>query len=242
MKIEINGVNYEVIKEIPINLTEFFLVNDNSILDYNNSNFSDIFLIKIDDNEKKEIKIKADMGNEVIKIILLMKNNCSADIKIVSLQNSNEESNIDFLSLLYGRGSKLILNSLCFSNGTGKINFTNRCFCLEKRNKVNMILKSIARDKSRIFNEAAAFIDKNAEKTDLNVSEKGIFFDDSKIEFFPNLKIENNDVIAGHSAYAKKFSLGDLFYLMSRGLDLNKSRDLLLEGFIDEFFEFNLKI
>ncbi len=75
----------------------------------------------------------------------------------------------------------------------------------------------------------------NASQRQTYVSEKAFLFDASRVEFFPNLQIENNNVKAGHSAITKKFRDDEIFYLTSRGLQEEQARQLLLESFIEGF-------
>lgn len=48
----------------------------------------------------------------------------------------------------------------------------------------------------------------------------------------PNLFIDENDVIANHSAYLGRFSDDELFYIESRGIDSIKAQSLLIKGFL----------
>lgn len=57
----------------------------------------------------------------------------------------------------------------------------------------------------------------------------------------PNLLIDNYDVVANHSAYIGSFKKDDLFYLMSRGLDLNEARKILSKAFIFSGMKLNFE-
>jgi hypothetical protein len=110
-----------------------------------------------------------------------------------------------------------------------------KIICIGRGNNIKIDIKGIVRNQARAFFEGGGFIDSNAKGTDLYISEQGIIFDNAKLEFFPNLQIENNDVKAGHAASVRKYKDEDLFYLMSRGLPEKESRILLLEGFLQDF-------
>ena len=55
---------------------------------------------------------------------------------------------------------------------------------------------------------------------------------DGKSTICPNLYIDNYDVDSNHSAYIGKFRDEAMFYLMSRGISLENSYRLLLNGFL----------
>lgn len=51
-------------------------------------------------------------------------------------------------------------------------------------------------------------------------------------EICPNLLIEENDVEANHAAYIGAFSDEEIFYLQSRGIDIDTAHNLLIRGFL----------
>ena len=53
-----------------------------------------------------------------------------------------------------------------------------------------------------------------------------------KSEIHPILLIEENDIVANHSAYIGKFSEDAVFYLMSRGISRKTAYQLLVKGFL----------
>ena len=55
---------------------------------------------------------------------------------------------------------------------------------------------------------------------------------DGKSTIFPNLLIDNYDVVSSHSAYIGKFSEEKIFYMMSRGISREEAERLLLHGFL----------
>ena len=53
----------------------------------------------------------------------------------------------------------------------------------------------------------------------------------------PILLIDENDVEAGHAASIGRVSPEQLYYLMSRGLTVNRARQLLVKGFFDDLLD-----
>ena len=217
---------------IPPVFEKYFEDKDDKNLQENNANCSDIFLIKIDNGERKEINFNLNGLNSTIKIIMLIGENCDVNIKKILLQDGEDTGSVDFVTLVE-KGTKLKIDDIVFSSNYSKIEIFERIFSLQEENDVKINIKSAAKDKSKIFCEAFAFIDEKSEKTNLNVKEEGMIFDNAKIDFLPKLKIENNDVTAGHSAFIKKFTEEEMFYLQSRGLNKEQGEKLLLEGFLE---------
>lgn len=64
-----------------------------------------------------------------------------------------------------------------------------------------------------------------------------IIDDKSKSDTIPKNKVDNDTSILNHEATVSKISREKLFYLMSRGITMEKAKELLIMGFIDKFRE-----
>ena len=61
--------------------------------------------------------------------------------------------------------------------------------------------------------------------------------DNSKSDTIPTNIVENQNSDLNHEATTSKISQEKLFYLMSRGLNEEKAKELVIMGFIDRFRE-----
>lgn len=68
----------------------------------------------------------------------------------------------------------------------------------------------------------------------LNQNNRIITMNDQKCNIEPILLIEEDDVVANHSAHIGQFDEEQLFYLMSRGIQKEKALQLLIKGFLLE--------
>lgn len=68
----------------------------------------------------------------------------------------------------------------------------------------------------------------------LDQNSRIVTFNENKCNINPNLLIEENDVIANHSALIGRFSEEELFYLQSRGIPKKTALNLLVKGFLME--------
>lgn len=72
---------------------------------------------------------------------------------------------------------------------------------------------------------------------ELNQNNKIVTFNDNKCVITPKLLIDENDVVANHSALIGKFEDDEIFYLQSRGIDKDSAIKLLVKGFLLENLE-----
>lgn len=101
-----------------------------------------------------------------------------------------------------------------------------------------IISKSIAASGGEASYRGTVRINKNAINSKSIVKCDTIILDeDSKSDTIPKNIVENKDSYLEHEATVSKISKEKLFYLMSRGLNEEQAKELLIIGFIDEFRE-----
>ena len=101
-----------------------------------------------------------------------------------------------------------------------------------------IISKSIAASGGEASYRGTVKISKNAVKSKAIVKCDTIILDqNSKSDTIPKNVVENKESYLEHEATVSKISKEKLFYLMSRGLNEEQAKELLIIGFIDEFRE-----
>ncbi|MBR3362835.1 MAG: Fe-S cluster assembly protein SufB [Bacilli bacterium] len=109
---------------------------------------------------------------------------------------------------------------------------------LAPNTKSNIISKSIAALGGDASYRGTVFIGKEATNSKSTIKCDTIILDDnSKSDTIPKNVVHNNSSYLEHEATVSKLDEEKLFYLMSRGLDEEKAKELLIMGFIDEFRE-----
>lgn len=102
----------------------------------------------------------------------------------------------------------------------------------------NIISKSIAAKGGNASYRGTVRIGKKAEHSKSTIKCDTIILDEfSKSDTIPKNIVENTTSFLEHEATVSKISQEQLFYLMSRGLSEEKSKELLIMGFIDRFRE-----
>lgn len=109
---------------------------------------------------------------------------------------------------------------------------------LAPNTKSNIISKSIAAKGGNATYRGTVRITKDAINSTSTVKCDTIIIDkESKSDTIPKNIIENDSSYIEHEATVSKIDKDKLFYLMSRGIDEERAKELLIMGFIDRFRE-----
>ena len=104
--------------------------------------------------------------------------------------------------------------------------------------KSNIISKSIASNNGIANYRGTAKITKNAHHSIANIKCDTIILDEySKSDTIPTNTVDNSSSILEHEATVSKIRDDQLFYLMARGVNEEKAKELLVLGFVNVFRE-----
>lgn len=104
--------------------------------------------------------------------------------------------------------------------------------------KSNIINKSVSLGGGNASYRGTVHIIKKAEYSNSIIKCDTLILDDnSKSDTIPTNIVENQNSDLNHEATTSKISQEKLFYLMSRGLNEEKAKELVIMGFIDRFRE-----
>ena len=109
---------------------------------------------------------------------------------------------------------------------------------LAPHTKSNIISKSIASGGGNATYRGTVKIAKKAVNSVSNVKCDTIILDkESKSDTIPTNIVNNNSSYLEHEATVSKIEEDKLFYLMSRGIDEDKAKELIILGFVNAFRE-----
>lgn len=101
-----------------------------------------------------------------------------------------------------------------------------------------LFYKGILADKSRAVFGGTVWVRPGAIKTDSKQEDRNLLLShDAEIDSKPALFIWADDVLCGHGASAGKIDLDTVFYMRSRGIDLEAASRFLIYGFAAEIIE-----
>lgn len=135
----------------------------------------------------------------------------------------------------YARGNCITVAAA----GMGQIQDTGaKMIHLAPYTKSNIISKSIASNGGNATYRGTVKISKKATHSVSNVKCDTIILDkDSKSDTIPTNSVDNENSYLEHEATVSKIEEEKLFYLMSRGIDEDKAKELIILGFISAFRE-----
>ena len=100
------------------------------------------------------------------------------------------------------------------------------------------LIKNALNDNSKGVYQGKIFVDQKAQKTDgYQLSRALLLSEETEFNAKPELEIYADDVKCSHGSTSGNIDENAIFYLMSRGLSYNQSRQLLINGFLQEVIE-----
>ena len=235
------------IKSTNINLRLDFELGENSclkLIDYFSNNTAKNFInIFYNFNLEKNSILKN------YKIDKFRNNNLKYSFNNIE-QNNNSVSETFILSA----GSDYIKNEInCNLNGEYSSAFINGIFSLKEnqqheiRTTINhlventksyQLIKSVLGKNSKSAYQGRIFVNSKAQKTDGYQLSKAILLDEtSEFNAKPELEIYADDVKCSHGSSSGSLNEDSIFYLMSRGLSYQQSKELLINGFLLDVIE-----
>ena len=235
------------IKSTNINLRLDFELGENSclkLIDYfaNNAakNFINIFY---------NFNLEKDSILKNYKIDKFINNNLK-----YSFNNIEQDNNSVSETFILSAGSDYFKNEInCNLNGEYSSAFINGIFSLKEnqqheiRTTINhlventksyQLIKSVLGKNSKSAYQGRIFVNSKAQKTDGYQLSKAILLDEtSEFNAKPELEIYADDVKCSHGSASGSLDENSIFYLMSRGLNYQQSKELLINGFLMDVVE-----
>ena len=109
---------------------------------------------------------------------------------------------------------------------------------LTENTKSYQLIKSVLGKDSKAIYQGKIFVSSKAQKTDGYQLSKAILLDEtSEFNAKPELEIYADDVKCSHGSASGSLDEKSIFYLMSRGLNYQQSKELLINGFLLDVIE-----
>ena len=237
----------EKIKSKNINLRLDFELEENSSL-----RLIDFFNDSSDQNFTNILYNFDLKKNSILKNYKIDKFN-SNNLKY-SFNNIEQEANSVSETFILSSGSNYFKNEVnCNLKGKYSSAFVNGIFSLKEnqqheiRTTINhlventksyQLIKSVLGKLSKAAYQGKIFVDSKAQKTDGYQLSKAILMDEtSEFNAKPELEIYADDVKCSHGSASGSLNENSIFYLMSRGLNYQQSKELLINGFLLDVVE-----
>jgi len=168
--------------------------------------------------------------------------------------NIDLEHNSLVETFIFSTGSKFIKNEInCNLNDQYSSAFINGIINLKddqhheiktninhlaKNTKSYQLIKSVLKDNSKGVYQGKIFVNSKAKKTDgYQLSKALLLNENTEFDAKPELEIYADDVKCSHGSTSGNLDEDAIFYLMSRGLNYQQSRKLLINGFLLDVVE-----
>lgn len=252
---KINLLHLNDVKKSTVYAKNFFKVNENSKL---------LLIERFDTNFESNSNIvnyfELGPGSEIIHLVI-QNNSDNADLQFSS--HVNCDSNSTFKQFIFNVSKGSVRNhhyaNLIGQNGIAYLQgifFAAKDQVVDNKTLINHLspdcisnqtYKAILTDKAKASYLSKTFVDQKAQKTEGYQLSKGILLsDDSYFHSKPELKIFADDVKCSHGSTIGPFEEDMIFYLRTRGLDLNQAKSFLIRSFcldiLDNFEEEEFKI
>jgi len=137
-------------------------------------------------------------------------------------------------SILKGERASADHIGVAFANDGMVVDSGAKVYHMASHTNSKIVMKSISKDGGVSVYRGLLQVAPGAEDCSSDVQCDALLLDDkSRSDTVPVMKIQNNDVTIAHEATAGKLSEEDIFYLMSRGLNEEEARAMIVSGFIE---------
>lgn len=144
----------------------------------------------------------------------------------------------EFEVLLDAPGASCSLNGLYLTTGTQHLDNMISIDHAKPHTKSRLLYKGILDGKSRAVFGGTVLVRKDAQKADARQTDKNLLLsDEAEIDSKPSLFIYADDVQCSHGATAGHMDDNTLFYMRSRGLDLEAASRMLIQAFAREIID-----
>ena len=235
------------IKSTNINLRLDFELGENSclrLIDFFTNNTAKNFI-----NIFYNFNLEKDSILKNYKIDKFINNNLK-----YSFNNIEQDNNSVSETFILSAGSDYFKNEInCNLNGEYSSAFINGIFSLKEnqqheiRTTINhlventksyQLIKSVLGKNTKSAYQGRIFVNSKAQKTDGYQLSKAILLDEtSEFNAKPELEIYADDVKCSHGSASGSLDENSIFYLMSRGLNYQQSKELLINGFLMDVVE-----
>ncbi len=171
-----------------------------------------------------------------------------------SFNNIDQGNNSVSETFILSTGSDYLKNEInCNLNGEYSSAFINGVFSLKEnqqheirttinhlveKTKSYQLIKSVLGKNSKSAYQGRIYVNSKAQKTDGYQLSKAILLDEtSEFNAKPELEIYADDVKCSHGSASGSLDENSIFYLMSRGLNYQQSKELLINGFLLDVVE-----
>ncbi|MBE5727793.1 SufD family Fe-S cluster assembly protein [Candidatus Parvarchaeota archaeon] len=184
------------------------------------------------ENSRLTILIKQNFEADAIALINIGIHS-KGDIEIISVDKGGKTIRYKIYAELLSDNSSYKENKIMICSGKQDIDVTDLVRHVGKGTKSLVNFRTSAEGEAKVVIKEVITIEKEAENSDAFLSSDGIILsENTKINSIPALEIRTSNVKAKHSASTKHLDYQSEVYCLSRGIDEEDAKKLIVEGFL----------
>lgn len=192
-------------------------------------------IIEIEENSIQKLNLSDLFNRSVAKHVKInLRRNSNLEV-FFNLKTGSDLLNLKNINIdinLLEPGAQITLRcALVLNNNDFEINiFQNH---ISPNTESHIDVRSVSDNGSNFKFNGKIFISEFAKNSNASLINKNIAIDDnSNISSIPVLEILNKDVKCSHGSAVGKLDPNSIYYLMAKGLSLDKAKTLLIEAFL----------
>jgi Fe-S cluster assembly protein SufD len=139
---------------------------------------------------------------------------------------------------LKGKYSSAFINGIINLNKSQQHEIKTNINHLAENTKSYQLIKSVLNESSKGIFQGKIFVDSKAQKTNgYQLSKALLLNENTEFDAKPELEIYADDVKCSHGSTSGSLDKNSIFYLMSRGLNHQEAKKLLINGFLLDVIE-----
>ena len=139
---------------------------------------------------------------------------------------------------LKGKFASAFVNGIFSLNNKKHHEIKSNINHLFENTKSYQLIKAVLGDESKAVYQGKIFVNSDAQKTDGYQLSKAILLNEtSEFNAKPELEIYADDVKCSHGSASGNLNEDSIFYIMSRGLNYEEAKKLLINGFLLDVVE-----
>ena len=216
-------------------LSTLNLFEDKSVSGFNNHNFN--IVINKNSNLKNYIfDLNKNQNLRYSFINIDIYENSNSEYFIYS--SGSKFSKYEINSNLKEKYSSAFINGIINLDKNNHHEIKTNINHLAENTKSYQLIKSVLNDKSTGVYQGKIFVNDKAQKTDgYQLSKALLLNENTEFNGKPELEIYADDVKCSHGSTSGNLDENSIFYLMSRGLNYDQAKKLLIDGFINDVIE-----
>lgn len=138
------------------------------------------------------------------------------------------------MSILRGEGARAEFTGITFAASGQYLDTGSKVVHAAPHTTSNINSKSISKDGGYAFYRGLLRVAPNAHGSKSTVSCESLMLDnESNSDTIPIIELKNDDIDIGHEAKIGRISDEAIFYLMSRGIDEEEAKAMIVRGFVE---------